>query len=38
VLNGSLNEETSVVDTKTVDMSNSNNGYDFDVNFINYVS
>jgi hypothetical protein len=36
VLNGSLNEETSVVDTKTVDMSNSNNGYDFDVNFINY--
>ena len=36
VLNGSLNEETSVVDTKTQDMSNSNNGYDFDVNFINY--
>ena len=36
VLNGELNEESSVVDNKTVDMSLSNNGYDFDVNFINY--
>ena len=36
VLNGSYDEQTTVVDTKTTDMSLSNNGYDFDVNFINY--
>ena len=35
-MNGEYDEDTQLIDVKTADMSSSNNGYDFDVNFLNY--